>query len=87
MRTFRDPVSTRQLVWRLSPEDQETFYQFGKLHRVISGMETLAVYWSDRERNHLDVSSLVELESEMNNLAYLVDYFQFLEKIGLVSLR
>jgi hypothetical protein len=87
VRKYRGPVSTRQWVWRQHPEDQEAFYQLGKAHKEVSGLETLAVYWSDGERSLLDVSRLVELESGRRNLAYLVDYFQFLEKMGLVSLR
>ena len=87
MRKFRGSVSTRQWVWRLSPEDQEAFYQFGKLHWAASGLETLAVYWSDGERSLRDGSRLVELESGRSNLAYLVGYYRFLEKMQLISLR
>lgn len=87
MRKFRGPVSTRQWVWRLSPEDQEVFYQFGKLHWAASGLETLAVYWNYRKISLLDGSRLVELESGRSDLAYLVGYYRFLEKMGLVGLR
>ena len=87
VRKYRGPVSTRQWVWRLQPEDQEAFYQFGKAHKEALGLETLAVYWSDGERSLLDVSRLVELESGRSDLAYLVGYYGFLEKMGLVGLR
>ncbi len=87
VRKFRGPVSTRQWVGKLSPEDREAFYRFGKAHKEASGMETLAVYWSDGKRNLLEVSRLVELESGRSDLEYLIGYFRFLEKMGLVVLR
>jgi aminopeptidase YwaD len=87
VRKYRGPVSTRQWMSKLSPDDQEAFYQFGKAHKDASGMETLAVYWSDGERSLLEVSRLVDLESGRCDLAYLVGYYQFLEKMGLVELR
>jgi hypothetical protein len=80
-------VSTRQWVGKLSAEDREAFYQFGKANKESSGMETLAVYWSDGKRNLLEVANLVELESGRRDVDYLLGYYQFLEKMGLVSLR
>lgn len=87
VRKFKGPVSTRQWVRKLSPGDREAFYRFGKEHKEAQGMETLAVYWSDGRRSLLDVARLVELESGRSDLAYLVGYFGYLEKMGLVSLR
>jgi len=87
VRKFKGPGSTRQWIRKLSPEDREAFYRFGKEHKEASGMETLAVYWSDGERNLLEVARLVELESGRRDLAYLVGYFRYLEKMGLVALR
>jgi hypothetical protein len=87
VRKYRGPVSTRQWLRRLSPEDREAFHQFGKAHKDTLGLETLAVYWSDGKRNLLEVSRLVELESGRNDLAYLVGYFEYLERMGLVGFR
>ena len=87
VRKYRGPVSTRQWVNRLSQEDREGFYQFVKAHKEVSGMETLAEYWSDGKRSLLDVARLVELESGRRDLSYLVGYFRYLEKMGLISLR
>jgi aminopeptidase-like protein len=87
VRKYRGPVSTRQWVRVLSPEDREAFYQFGKAHKGAQGMETLAEYWSDGERNLLEVARLVELESGRCDLGYLVGYFRFLEKMGLLVFR
>jgi hypothetical protein len=86
-RKYRGPVSTRHWMSKLSPADQESFYQFGRTYKEAAGIETLAVYWSNGERSLLEVSRLVELESGKCNLAYLIGYFRFLEKMGLVGLR
>jgi len=87
IRKYKGPVSTRQWIRKLSPEDREAFYRFGKEHKEASGMETLAVYWADGKRNLLEVARLVELESGRSDLPYLVGYFSYLDKMGLVSLR
>ena len=87
VRKYRGPVSTRQWMSKLSSEDREAFYQLGKAHKEASGMETLAIYWSNGERSLLEVSRLVELESGRRDLSYLMGYFSFLEKMGLVGLR
>ena len=87
VRKFRGPVSTREWMRKLSPMEREAFYRLGKAHKETSGIETLAVYWSNGTRSLLDVSRLVELESGRTDLEYLVDYFRFLEKMGLIELR
>ncbi len=87
VRKFRGPVSTREWMRKLSPMECEAFYRLGKAHKETSGIETLAVYWSNGTRSLLDVSRLVELESGRTDLEYLVNYFRFLEKMGLIELR
>lgn len=59
----------------------------GKEHIDASRLETLAVYWSDGVRNLLEVSRLVEFESGRSDLNYLLSYFRFLEKMGLMGFR
>ena len=86
VRKYRGPVSTRHWVSKLLAEDQEAFYQFEKAHKEASEMETLAVYWSDRERSLLQVSRLVDLESGRYDLSYLIGYFRFHEKMGFIEL-
>jgi aminopeptidase-like protein len=87
VRKYKGPVSTRQWVGKLSPEDRESFYQFGKAHKEASGLETLAVYWSDGNRSLFEISRLVELESGRRDLGYLIGYFRYLEQMGLIVLR
>ncbi len=87
VRRYKGPVSTRQWVNKLSAEDREAFYKFGKAHKEASGLENLAVYWSDGKRSLLEVSRLVELESGRRDLGYLMGYFRFLEKMGLLGFR
>ncbi len=87
IRKFRGPLSAREWVRKLSPEDREAFYRLGRKHKEASGSENLAVYWSDGARSLLEVSRLVELESGRSDLEYLLGYFTFLEKMGLLSFR
>ncbi|OGD56120.1 hypothetical protein A3K78_09020 [Candidatus Bathyarchaeota archaeon RBG_13_52_12] len=87
VRKYRGPVSTRHWVGKLSAEEREAFYLFGKAHKLASGLETLAVYWSDGKRSLLEVARLAELESGRYDLAYLMGYFRFLERMGLIMLR
>jgi aminopeptidase-like protein len=87
VRKYRGPVSTRHWVGKLSAEEREDFYQFGKAHKEASGLETLAVYWSDGKRSLLEVASLVEQESGRHDLVYILGYFRFLERMGLIVLR
>jgi aminopeptidase YwaD len=87
IRKFRGPLSAREWVKKLSPEDREAFYHLGREHKEASGSENLAIYWSDGARSLLEVSRLVELESGRSDLEYLFGYFTFLEKMELLSFR
>jgi aminopeptidase YwaD len=87
VRKYKGPVSTRQWMSKLSLEDREIFNKFGKEHKESSGIETLAVYWSDGKRNLLEVAHLVELESGKCDVDYLIGYYRFLKRMGLVSFR
>lgn len=84
-RLFRGPVSTRPWVRKLSREDREAWWRLGKKHRESRILGTLAMYWADGERSLLEVSRLVELEAGRIDLEYLVSYFGFLRKMGLVE--
>ena len=66
--------------------DRDELWRFGQEHKDVSrAIGTLAMYWADGERNLLEVSRLVELESGSTDLEYLVGHFRFLERMGLVE--
>ena len=83
---YRGPVSSRPWVAKLSKEDREALRGLNKKHGVeYGGPMTLALYWTDGSRSISEISRLVELESGSTNLAYMVDYYGFMEKMGLVK--
>jgi hypothetical protein len=45
------------------------------------------MFWTDGIRNLLEISKLVELESGKKDLEYLVRYYEFLQKMGLLEIR
>ena len=85
-RLFRGPVSTRPWARRLSGEDREGLWRFGRRFKDVNRvLGTLAVYWADGERSLLEISRLVELETGSTNLEYLVGHFGWLRRMGLVE--
>ncbi len=84
-RLYRGPVSLRPWVRKLPPEDRDAYWKLGKEHRESRILGTLAMYWTDGERNLLEIARLVELETGRKDLEYLVGYFGFLRKMGLVE--
>jgi len=83
-RLTRGPISVRNRRGRLSPEDQEAWRKLQKEHGRWGG-NLLAVYWTDGQRNLLDIANLVEDECGRRDVAGLVQYFELLEKMGLVE--
>jgi len=85
-RLFRGPVSTRPWARKLSGEDREGLWRFGRRFKDVNRvLGTLAVYWADGERSLLEISRMVELEAGSTNLEYLVGYFGWLRRMGLVE--
>ena len=84
---YRGPVSSRPWVAKLGKEDREALRGLNKKHNVTyGGPMTLALYWTDGSRSISEISRMVELESGATNLEYMVDYFGFMVKMGLVKL-
>jgi len=83
---YRGPVASRPWLYKLSREDRDAVRALNKKHGVsYGGPMTLALYWTDGSRSIGEISRLVELESGSTNLAYMVEYFGFMEKMGLVK--
>jgi aminopeptidase YwaD len=85
-RVFRGPVSLRPWVRRLSPGERDEWHEFGKRHEEAGRTQgTLALYWADGVRDLLEISRLVGLEAGAADLGYLVGYFGWLRRMGLVE--
>ena len=90
-RIYKGPISVngythRPWIYNLSKEDQDDLWILQKEHSEARGAATLALYWVDGERNLLDISRLVELETGHTDLEFLKGYFKLLEKMKLVEL-
>lgn len=86
-RKHRGPPSLRPWVRNLSPEDRYKWRTLKEEHEEDRIITTLANYWADGERNLLEISELVEYESGKKDIEYLMDYYKWLEKMGLVELK
>ena len=84
---YRGPPSMRPWVAKLSKEDKEAMRAMNKKYKFeYGGPSILALYWTDGSRSLSEISRLVKLETGSTNLEYLVEYYGFLEKMGLVKL-
>ena len=83
---YRGPLSSRPWISKLCKEDKEGYRAMNKRHGITyGGPATLALYWTDGSRSLSEISRLVELESGSTNLPYLVEYYEYLRKMGLVK--
>jgi len=90
-RIYKGPISVygythRPWTYNLSEEDQDELWNLQKKYREARGIAILALYWVDGERNLLDISRLVELETGHTDLKFLKGYFKSLEKMKLIEL-
>jgi aminopeptidase YwaD len=85
---YRGPLSSRPWIAKLSKEDRKAYKALNKKHGIeYGGPATLALYWTDGNRTISEISRLVRLESGSTNLEYLVEYYEFLEKLELIKLH
>ena len=86
-RLFRGPVSTRYWDRKLSLVEREGLRKLGKDHPLGRGVGTSAMYWTDGVRSLHEISELVRLERGVTDLEYLVAWYGYLERMGLVGLH
>ena len=86
-RIHRGPPSTRSWIRRLSREDRDALWRLEKEHRESRILGTLALYWADGKRSLSEIANLIELETGMRDTEYLLQYFGFLEKMGLIQIE
>jgi hypothetical protein len=71
----------------MKEEDREGFRKLGKDYENCRTFGTLALYWTDGNRNLKEINELVELETGKSNLEYLMKYFRYLEKMNLIKIH
>lgn len=81
------PADLSQRLKALSEEDQERWHKISKEYRRFRYvLPVLALYWADGKRSLGEIFRLIELETGLSAPEYLLEYFRFLEKMGLVEL-
>jgi len=86
-RLYRGPVSTRYWDRKLSLVERENLRKLGKDHPLGRGVATSAMYWTDGVRSLHEISERVRLERGVTDLEYLVAWYGYLERMGLVELH
>jgi hypothetical protein len=86
-RLYRGPVSTLYWDRKLSHVERENLWKLDKDHPLGRGVGILAMYWTDGVRSLYEVSERVRLEIGETDLEYLVAWYGYLERMGLVELH
>jgi aminopeptidase YwaD len=85
-RHYRGPGMAIGKTAELSSEDRAAWQEL--LEKRKSGAHTipvLAEYWADGRRTALEIVELIEMETGIRDAELVVNYFDLLQKLGLVS--
>lgn len=58
-----------------------------RAHKESRVLGILALYWTNGDRDLLEISKLVELETNQRDLEYLIEYIKLLEKMSVIELK
>ena len=86
-RLYKGPVSTLHWDRKLSHVERENLWKLDKDHPLGRGVGILAMYWTDGVRSLYEISERVRLEIGETDLEYLVAWYGYLERMGLVELH
>jgi len=88
-RLFRGPLQTREHVRLLDEAGRDEWWELeqriGK--EASRTVPALAEYWADRQRTVAEIGQLIALETGLETTPVLVEYFGFMERLGLVELE
>jgi len=85
VRVYRGPISSRPWVAKLSEKDKETYAAFNKKYPLGRRYGGTAMFWTDGIRSIKEISDLVELEKGSTDLEFLVGYYNYYKKMGLIK--
>ncbi len=89
VRLHRGPPAEGEIRRRLKSLPEEEREHWEKLNRELGNkrhlLPVLALYWADGKRSLGEIARLIELETGLTSREFLVEFFRFLEKIGLVT--
>lgn len=88
-RLFRGPLQTREHVRLLDEAGRDEWWELeqriGK--EASRTVPALAEYWADGQRTVAEIGQLIALETGLEATPVLVEYFGFMERLGLVELE
>jgi aminopeptidase YwaD len=87
-RLVRGPISGDSRVARLAEAERDEWWDLNQRMRKEASrtVPALAQYWTDGQRTVAEIGQLVTLETGLEATHLLVEYFRFLERLGLVML-
>jgi hypothetical protein len=78
------PISPRAYVRKLAPQERDAYWTFDKDESGHT-LQTIALYWADGKRTLVEIIDCVEWETGVRKAAMLVEYFQWMEKAGIIK--
>ncbi|MEA1994434.1 MAG: DUF4910 domain-containing protein [Euryarchaeota archaeon] len=85
-RTFDGPISHSKMLQDLSFEERKGFNEKMEKNKEFKGTTTLAVFWSNGERNIYEIADKIQNEIGKSSTDFLRWYFEFLEEHGLIEI-
>ncbi len=86
-RIYRGPISMRLVLERMSDEQRRTYRKEMEKKKKFRNTLDPASYWSDGKRSLLEIAKLVKQEVGHMDLKFLLEYFENLEKYGLIKIE
>ena len=87
-RLYRGPIWAPRYLHKLSPADRERWYRLGKEYKeAMRVVPVLALYWADGKRTLLEIAQRVELEMGRREVSLLMEYFELLSRMGLITMH
>jgi hypothetical protein len=77
-------LTPRAYVRKLTQEQRDAYWAFDKDESGHT-LQTIALYWADSKRPLVEIMDCVEWETGERRPAMLVEYFEWMEKIGMVK--
>jgi hypothetical protein len=85
-RSLRGPLYVDSYMARLSPERRDAWHAVAHAHAATSSaLLDLALYWADGTHTLLDIADLLELETGLRDVEYLVLYMRLLRELELIA--
>ncbi|MCK4432691.1 MAG: hypothetical protein KAV48_02040, partial [Methanomicrobia archaeon] len=86
-RKFMGPISLSKTLLEMPLNEKKKFDEMMEKYKDVKGTLDLAVFWADENRDIYEISENVKNEIGKSNTEFLIWYFEFLEKHGLIDIE